>query len=293
MSLGGAIGLVEAAYAVGFSGSFATLTWKADDAFTAEFKRWIAEKFRGIGKQAGQRRNWPALVGGVLDHAFGRDAYSVKFISRALATSIISVALFFGVYLSFTPMFFTSIVEDPFQREQVFRQLLSISLLTNCLTDYLCLCYCREVIWQMEHDKEGRHISYFLLKDIVIKAIIFTVSMAATYVMFAETEQSFGGSEIIALKALPLTLWEGFQFRNMSSVYIYAAIMSSFWLWGYLLSWKALELAAKMPRMIQVMNWMFPLDDRPIRSFGIVVSVIVMLGYILVKTAQTLLQVAS
>ena len=262
---------------VTFGGSILAFFWKGEEALSPALKQWLAQTLKSARVDA-PSTEWPRIFGHVFDRIFGVDAFRIRFVLLAFLASLLSVAFFFGTYVLKNPAFGETLISDPFQRDAVMRQLTAISLFVNFGVDYVCLAYCREVVAQMERSTRPARLPIYLLKDAGMKVGLFVLTTGFVYTSFA-AEGSFGGDFKAALVAVPETLWGGLKYENISCVYIYSSLLSSFWLWGYILSWFAFGIAVRAPGVVKALKWALPIDEHPVRSLGLVASVIATLSY--------------
>lgn len=255
-----------------FGGVVLAFFWKGEEALSPALIQWLAQRLQEA-RVAKPSKEWPQIFGRVFDRIFGVDALRARFILCALLASVLSVSFFFVTYVLRDPYFADSLINDPFQRAAVARQLITTSLIVNFVVDYLCLAYCREVVAQMELSPSLWRLPIYLLKDLGLKVGLFILAIGFVYTSFA-SGGSFGGDFRAALTAVPATLWGGLLFENLSCVYIYSSLLSSFWLWAYMLSWLTFAVAVRTPAALKALQWALPLEEHPVRSLGLVAATI-------------------
>lgn len=194
----------------------------------------VRQRLPGTGGEVGERAILE-VFGDALDRLFGTDAFRLRFILAALILSLFAFALFFASYLMRIPAFAGSLLEDSYQRGAVGKQLLTIFIPANAVISYLSLVYCRDVMLQMEHADSSARLSVLLVKDVVVKLTIVIFAMALIYLVIAG-RGGFDGSSREALLAVPGVLWGAFRFGNLNCVFIYSSLVTSIWLWAWLLS---------------------------------------------------------
>jgi hypothetical protein len=72
-----------------------------------------------------------------------------------------------------------------------------------------------------------RDTAFFVLVDILLRAILFPSLHALIYVLSADWFESFGGSRATALSVVAPTLARSAFFENISGVYLYATMISA------------------------------------------------------------------
>jgi hypothetical protein len=112
----------------------------------------------------------------------------------------------------------------------------------------------------------------FILFDLGVKLLALLAVTAAEYVLFARLGGSFGGSWRTALGVIPETLALALQVKNLASVYVYAALLGGFPLFVVLLV-KLSGRYVAFPLFWQRLGRLFPLDDKPVRYFGILLAI--------------------
>lgn len=225
--------------------------------------------------QSAGKPDWADVIAKCFDRIYSPDPLRFRFIAFSLLTTALAVTLFFFTYLRLQPALYEDFIANPMQRSRVLEQVLGIALLVNAVADYLCLAYFREVLFQLTDDKRTVPASVCIAQDLGLKVVIFTSAISLVYVLFALNRGSFAGDPWLALKAVPETLAGGLFFRNLSCVYIYSALVSSMWLWSFL----GARALAGMPGIGQLVIRTFPVDQRPIRSLGILAALLAMLAY--------------
>lgn len=215
-----------------------------------------------------------ATFGGVLDRTFGTDAFSLRFIGAALLLSLLSFLLFFATYLLRLPGFAESLFDDPYQRAAVTRQLLAMFVPMNFFISYLSLAYCRDVVLQMEKSGDLGRLPFFLFKDLAMKVVIVLLAMGLVYLALTP-RGSFSGPQD-ALLAVPGVFCGALQFQNLNCVYIYSSILSSLWLWAFLIAGLGGGAA------VRPFSAVLPLTSHPVRAIGAATAVITAILYWLI-----------
>lgn len=235
-----------------------TVFWAGEGAVSPTLQRRLGDA-DGTASPA----EWAMAFAGVFDRVFGRDAFSLRFIAAALVTSLLSFLLFFATYLFKLPTFADSLLADLFQRQAVIRQLLTMFVPMNFFITYLSLAYCREVVAQMEHTGGPGHTTVLLVKDLSMKVAIVLMAMGLIYLLLTPGG-SFRGP-LDALLAVPGVFWGALRFQNLNCVYIYSGLVSSVWLWGWLLSAPVLSRVGSVRSAL-------PVERHPVRSFGAIAA---------------------
>lgn len=229
----------------------------------------VRERLPGTGGEVGPRALLE-VFGHAIDRLFGTDAFSLRFIFAALILSLCAFALFFATYLMKIPDFAGSLMEDAYQRSAVGRQIFFMFIPANAVISYLSLAYCRDVMLQMEHADSTARLWLLLIKDVAMKLVIVAFGMALVYLVLAG-RGSFSGSSRAALVAVPEVLWGAMRFGNLNCVYVYSSLVTSVWLWAWLLSGKV-AAGRHLPRA-------FLHEEHPVRALALQAAVIAALLY--------------
>ena len=72
-----------------------------------------------------------------------------------------------------------------------------------------------------------------------------------------------------AIRAVPITIREALYFRNLTSVYIYSLLLSSFPIYVAVLV-KLLAVSPKFAKVTQRALFFFPIAEKPLRAAAIV-----------------------
>ena len=260
--------------------AFATLVGgffsKGDEYISEGARESLANWMKGLHIDQ-SRLSFPKMFAGIFDKVFGPDPIKPSFMLRSVLVSFIAVIVFLLIYVSRTPGFAESLFEDPEQRWAVARQLVSYSLGINLLVDWLSLAYCQSVVEQMKRSSSLASIPSYILKEVGMKLFMFCLLTTFLYVGAARGG-SFGGRIDLALTAVPETLWGGLRFHNITCVYIYSSLLSSFWLWGGAISVVLYRILSKVPAFVNFMKRTLPLD-KPIRSIGVISAMVALIGY--------------
>ena len=259
-------------FALGVGG----ILWKGDEAISAEARKWLTNWLKRLTADS-PKQNLANIFASGFDRIFGCNY--TRFVATSIAFSFLANLFFFLTYLIVHPAFFWSLVEDEFQRAAVVRQFSIIVVFVNIAADCICIAYCREVVAQMQRRWSWWRVQWYLVKDVLMKTLFFIAAMAFVFVNFAVTHGAFAGEPLSALMAVPPTLWRGLRFENLTAVYIYSAFVSSFWLWSYVTSALAFRSIAVVPKALDILKFVLPLEEKPVRSMAVVMGTVAAVTY--------------
>lgn len=248
-----------------FGGALLALLWNGDERVPPA----VRLRLPGTGGHAGQRA-MPEVFGHTIDRVFGTDAFSLRFILTAILLSLFSFLLFFATYLLKIPDFASSLLEDSYQRGAVGKQLLTMFIPANAVICYLSLAYCREAVMQMEHADGTGRLWVPLLKDLVMKLVVVALAIALIYLVLVG-RGAFDNSSKEALEAVPGVFLGALTFGNLNCVYIYSSLVTSVWLWAWLIAGR-ISTSRHLPRA-------FLHDRYPVRALAAQAGVITALLY--------------
>jgi hypothetical protein len=267
----------------GLVGSFFLV--KGDEFISTDARQYLSSRLKSFNIDPPDA-SFAAVFAGVFDRVFGPDPARPGFILKTLLVSAVAIIFFFMTFLLVQPglaesLFTTNMDAETrtYQRRAVFGQLFSTALLVNFAVDYLCIAYCRDVVHQMERNWSWKRVPWFLAKDLVGKTLLFIAAMGFYYGMSAVSREAFSGKISTALLSVPITLWNGLLMRNLSAVYIYSSLISSFWLWGYMMSGLIFQMAHITPQIWSFVKWVLPIDEKPVRSIGVIIAIFSTLSY--------------
>ena len=229
----------------------------------------VRERLPGTGGEVGPRALLE-VFGHAVDRLFGTDAFSLRFIFAALVLSLFAFAVFFATYLLRIPDFAASLMDDAYQRGAVGKQIFFMFIPANAVISYLSLAYSRDVMLQMEHADSTPRLTLLLIKDVAMKLAIVAFGMALVYLVLAG-RGAFESSSKEALLAVPEVLWGAMRFGNLNCVYVYSSLVTSVWLWAWLLSGQV-AASRHLPSA-------FAHDTHPVRALALQAAVIAALIY--------------
>ena len=129
-----------------------------------------------------------------------------------------------------------------------------------------------------------------VLADLTLKVLLFVTWTALTYVWFATIGNSFSGDPVTALKAVPITISEAMRFRNLTSVYMYSLVVSSFPIFVVVLI-KILVVDHRAAKAVRSLLFWLPFKFKPLRTistiFAIFCGVLALLTSVLVTSLQS------
>ncbi len=265
--------------------SVAGLFWKLDDAIAERPRNALSRLLQRLSIEP-PHPNLPAIVAAAFDRIFGEKHFSKRCFFMSCLFSILAVAALTAIYLQ---------VNDYWARRfWAFRmsgeELAVFALMTfgfNLIPDYLSLLETRVIVGAMSRTRKASALVGYLFMDLILTYVIFiTLSgffwiIAVIYWNSMQLELSFVVQHYadyftIILSEKPLAFVGDASFL---AIFLYSTYFTSVWVWLTALGWWAIRVMAKAPPLLKAMQYLLPIDERPLRSIGEVAAVIVCLCY--------------
>ena len=264
--------------------------WKADDAFSEEFKEEIALHLLCLDISI-TVKSWPNYLASLFDNIFGEKHLSWKRFSRSCAASVIFYLLILMMCISISG------VSAFLPWENNIEELLLSSVLfivVNLIADYLSLIETRMIIGEMCKYDHPITVILFIFIDIFLTLSIFTLSvLMASFILFAISKITHTIITPILsifyyifgryyLEGIVKTLM--FKDYLPISVATYTTFITSVWIWLYALSQMLIRLSARAEPLLETIKHILPIETRPFRSIGIISGFIVCCLYWIIGT---------
>lgn len=183
------------------------------------------------------------------------------FLLNVFILTCISLAIMLAVYTSQTSGFYSYLTSPGFLA-QFFGNGFFVTFVTNCLILSAYPLVLERFV------REGLTNAFLLmLMDQLLKIGLFLLLTAVSYIWFAEFKGAFNGSKELALKAIPDTVLLGLKFGNLTSVYIYSLLLSSFPLF-IVLTIKLMANSDRARSTVQRILFWLPFKNKPLRLVG-------------------------
>lgn len=203
----------------------------------------------------------------LLDHYFSLENGWPKFLKNVLVLTLTSLIFLLGVYVAKTPDLAEQLLTKGFLR-QFFGNGFVVTFVVNC---FLFSQY-KRFIQSFVSDSVLHNIALIGL-DIVLKAIMFIVLTLFTYFVFALTSDAFGANIRAVPKVAATTILHAVRFQNLTSVYLYSLVLSSFPIFVIVLT-KLMLLSPGFAKVIQAIFFWLPFEGKPLRAIAVVFSVL-------------------
>ena len=206
---------------------------------------------------------WTFALEELLAEYFPPRGNPLKFWTYVGAVTLISLACMLFVYCTRMPGLIAQLLTPGFLRQFVGNGIV-ITLIVNAIAyrQY------RYLIGSFVSGSALRNL-FWLFADACLKAVLFIAVTALIYAVFALTTRAFGGHVGDALHAVPITIREALLFHNLTSVYVYSLVLSSFPIYLVVVV-KLFVLHPKLALFVQRVIFFLPIAEKPIRAAALV-----------------------
>lgn len=188
-----------------------------------------------------------------------------KFWLNVLALTAISLTVLLAVYTSRT----SGLLQQLFTKGFIL-QFLGVGVVTTLLVNAFAFSQYPNLLASFASQSVARNVLW-LLADLAAKAILFLALTAIMYMVFAKTRGAFGGDLASALQAVPRTVHLAIRFENLTAVYVYSLVLSSFPLQLAILV-KLMIVHPRLAVAAQKLLYFLPLAEKPFRGAAVVLA---------------------
>jgi len=264
------------------------LFWKADEAFSEEFKKVVSNRLKRMDFERATA-GWPGAFTRLFDRLFGKRHLSWHCFLRSCIASSISVLLLTLITLTFNQELFVMVME--FKELFIFFPL--GAFVFNFLPDYVSLIETRYVLKWMSTHSSNWTLGALLLFDVFATFLIFwAFGLVGSSIFISASE---GGLYILNvsefLELVHFAIWPGGDVDgSMYAVFFYSTFITSIWAWLYASSEAAVRLAMRFRNGVRILQWALPIETKPFRSIGEVAALFVCVSYWVIAGIASLLQ---
>jgi hypothetical protein len=232
--------------------------WNSDKVISEDGAKTLYREIEGAAKNPGGSRIAEVLEA-FLRHHFSVDHGILRFLRNVLLLTLLSLFAFLAVYTYTTKGLVQQLLTTGFLR-QFFGNGFVVTFLVNTI---VLLTYPLVIAW-FARDSLRRNL-FLLLLDLIFKVALFFFLTAITYMFFASAYGAFGDDVMNALRAVPRTIGNAIQFRNLTSVYLYSLLLSSFPVFVVMLL-KLMAREPKFARAVRGLLFWLPFKSKPLRA---------------------------
>ncbi len=261
------------------------LFWNADGAISKEFREDIRDRLVRIDLDV-SGVNWVDVFNRLVDWIFGPRLISLRAVLISFLVSIAFVLLFSVVLLL--------VVADQsgeWLTEDLLMPLIAITLigaLLNPVIDFVSLLQTRWIL-RINEIWSGSMLNKIaaLILDFIATLAIFTIGFGIVTELFFSLLS--GGInlfedvlwvDIVDVVLAALLFGDGVPEDAIASVFLYSTLMTSIWLWLFIAGAFVIRNAARFQRGVQVLRYALPINEKPMRSIGMVAGMITALGFL-------------
>ena len=249
-----------------------TLFEKASDSLKEESKAAISGWLKNI-KIKGFRHNWPSMFASTFDSVFTQHHVSWACFLRSSLASVLALIIVTSLVVSFE---MSTDLQNRFSEDsfwQVSSVILFGGVILNVIPDYVSLLESRIIInWMGNNSRWFRNL-IFLTLDIILTGIIFFL----VYACFTLLVLDYSLDKTVTSFISSLT-FSGID--SEAGIFIYTTYFTSLWVWLYALSGFFLGFLNKSNLVLEFFKKHLEIEERPLRSMGFVLVVIISLAYL-------------
>ena len=238
------------------------LFFGADSLVGSAASKALSEAIRDVAVRPHDSK-WQLALSDFLAEYFPPRGNPGKLLLSVFVLTFISLSFFLAIYTARTAGLLGQLTSKGFLLQFLGNGLL-VTFAVNCIA-YMTY---RQLLSAFAANSLTRNILW-IAADFCAKAILFIALTAAVYVFFAVTANAFNGSISSALSAVPITIQEALFFRNLTSVYIYSLLLSSFPIFVALIV-KLLVLSPAFAGVAQRAIFFLPIAEKPIRAAALI-----------------------
>lgn len=242
--------------------------WKADDLILSDSGAKVI--YKSIKSTASDPDNSEIskIINEFIDGYFSAGNGYGRFFLNVMLLTLSSLVIMLSLYTAKTVGTFNLLFTRGFL-SQFFGNGFVVTYLVNFFVFLSYPLVIRKVT--MAHTRKSL---YVLFLDIFIKVALFMLLTAVTYMFFADFYGSFSGSKLLALQSIPATLHLAIQFKNLTSVYLYSILLSSFPIFVVALI-NIMRTSEKLSTFIRQTLFWLPFEAKPIRAVSMVFALFV------------------
>ena len=233
---------------------------------------------------------WARAFPNLIDRVFGSRPLSWKFMLRSCVASLIAVGCVTFIFTLFTHHSLSNLFEIDNPNEIPI--VVFMSLVTNCVPDYLSLLISRFIVRQMLRHNAPASVFVLLLVDTVLTTIIALVSVftAMMLTLYSVVEGSvYGGlRDFTQLSVQPNTIPligllnpRHFAEDPMFAIFFLASFFTSVWVWLYVLASVAIRVLHKGRFIWVKIVPALSIEDKPMQAIGRVAGLMAGCGYLI------------
>lgn len=242
------------------------LFWNADKIFLSSSGAKVIYRAIESTAKSPERSEVSNYIKTFLDAYFSLENGFGIFLKNVLLLTLVSLSLMLSIYTVKTDGLYEQLLDKGF-----LTQFLGNGLVVTFLVNFFIFSYYPVQLRKTEICSISKSI-LFLISDIMAKIILFTLLTILTYVFLASFYGSFSGDQFAAIRAVPPTLLQAIKFGNLTSVYLYSVVISSFPIFVVIL----INMMSSHPgfsKFIRGVLFFLPFESKPIRAVSSIFAI--------------------
>ncbi|MBV8113845.1 MAG: hypothetical protein JO300_03835 [Silvibacterium sp.] len=277
-------GLTVTGVCLGVSKTFEWFDGMVSDKARQDLSNWLLSSPKYTSTES-----WSAIFPALLDRIFGRKPFSLRFLFTSCLASFVAVgACTFG-YIRIHHRDWEGLEFGP-----TLLVFIAISLILNCIPDYLSLLISRAIVRRMRKAQTSLKIFLLFLLDLGLTAFLSfcvvsyplrhadLVDMGVRVLIDAglDPEGKFANRslDVIAHNFAATGVISG---RSARSVFFYSAFFTSIWVWLYLSSAMSIRLIQKVRFLWMKIVPFLDVEKKPLIAIGRVAGLVAGAGYVI------------
>ncbi len=268
----------------GIIGGIWLLFSKAEDTVKPEIKTTISNWLSNLNPEV-KLANWAMTFASMFDGIFGKKHFSWRCFSRSCIASFVSLTIMIFLWFS---------KQSSHYEPRLVLILITLGAIVNLIPDYFSLLETRYIIKKISNTSSTIKILGLLTIDFIATVFIFSFA----FMLFV---MSIDISSISDYLDLFLEMGEllvfAFLFEDVVTVFdqnptfgiwLYTTFFTSVWIWLYVLSGLIVKVGAFSGILIGRMRRILDIDNKPLRSMGLVCILFVSIIFLIVLLARLL-----
>lgn len=281
---------------LGFTGSATAIVililglfWKGDEAFNEQFRKRLSSALTNFSIKD-VSPNWTSVFLDIFYNIFDEKHFSIRCFIASTIASILFLIFTNAIFntIDFGETFnWSDFIRGEADQTRYTATILMI-FIVNIIGDYLSLLETRIVIRKIS-DLQGKHLAQLslLALDFLLSMAIFLILLQLIISPFVYTAMIFGGGT-----ANVASISVDFIIKLLNLDFVLAmlatSLLTSIWLWSYYLGVAAIRMLVTSKPIFSFFQGNLDIQQRPVRSIGVVASFFVAVFFVLLAIAQAL-----
>jgi hypothetical protein len=266
------------------------LFWKADDVFSDSGRKLVYARIMSTAA----RPDDPSLaaeLSGFLANYYSRHVPARRFFIYLAGFSFGPMLMMLSFYIAQTPGLLCQLLSDSMASRLFFGQVLGNGMIVLLITNFFGFLFDQMILGASPQFRSST-IYRVLILEMFVKIVIFIIVTAVVYVAYAAYAGSFSGKLELALRAVTPTIRDAIAFRNLTTVYLYAAVIASLPLFVIALI-RVLSNHPSIARVTERCLFFLNFENKPVRTLAVVLGILFALfsavAYVLISALSAVI----